>query len=217
MEILDKNDTSDIISWLPNGKTFRIHDAKRLVSEVLPIYFQEISNPTFQAFRRRMKHWQFKERGSFSNESNRTMYYHPLFIKGELDKCLEMSPRRNCRHDISNTNGGTPENVLSYDASSPTSAPSVLQTCEGHGCDEQILPSIEDLTQPTLEEHAMHRHLLEMDQSYQHLYLKSLKEVQTEHLAHLEMQMVVSHVTFAQTMTTASDVRSPSSPPSPSS
>lgn len=220
MEILDNYNISDIISWLPNGRAFRIHDTKRLVSEVVPMYFQEISNPTFPAFKRRMKHWRFEQESSSSDESNQHVYHHPLFIKGEANKCLEMRPKCHCHDDVSTTtNGLAPDHVSSYDANirTPMTAPLVSQTYEGHESDEQLLRSVDDLTLPTSEEHAMHRHLLEMDQSYQHLYLKSLKEVQAEHLAHLEVQIGVSHVALALSMTPTSDIRSPSIPSSPSS
>jgi HSF-type DNA-binding len=39
---------TDIISWLPHGKAFLVHDVDRFVSEVMPIYFNQTKYSSFQ-------------------------------------------------------------------------------------------------------------------------------------------------------------------------
>lgn len=54
MEILDNEMYSDIISWLPNGKGFRIKDKKRFADEVMPKHFDKAR---FTSFTRKLNRW----------------------------------------------------------------------------------------------------------------------------------------------------------------
>jgi len=89
MEMLDteEEDISHIVSWLPHGRGFTIHDKKRFAAEVLPRHFKVAK---FTSFTRRMNRWQFTLQKAAGRQSN---YFHPQFIRGDLESCLKMRPR----------------------------------------------------------------------------------------------------------------------------
>lgn len=66
-----------IVSWLPHGKAFRVHDTKAFVSDILPRYFAQSKITSFQ---RQLNLYCFsrikygKEKGS---------YFHPYFLRDE--------------------------------------------------------------------------------------------------------------------------------------
>ena len=42
------NDLEDIVSWMPDGKSFGIHDRDRFGNEILPLYFNTTKTRSFQ-------------------------------------------------------------------------------------------------------------------------------------------------------------------------
>jgi hypothetical protein len=46
--------SEDIISWLPDGKSFRVHDKERFVSEIMPAFF---GTQNFKTFQRNLNLW----------------------------------------------------------------------------------------------------------------------------------------------------------------
>ena len=86
MSILDTNEHSDIISWLPHGRGFIIRDKRRLADEVLPKYFKESK---YTSFTRRLNRWNFTIQTHGHKEAS---YFHPMFIRGDPQRSLEMHP-----------------------------------------------------------------------------------------------------------------------------
>lgn len=71
MKLLSHNEYADIISWLPHGQSFIIHDRKKLKDMVLPKFFQ---GTKFNSFTRKLNRWRFEriargmEAGAFKHE-----------------------------------------------------------------------------------------------------------------------------------------------------
>lgn len=86
MSILDSNEHGDIISWLPHGRGFIIRDKRRLADEVLPKYFKESK---YTSFTRRLNRWNFTIQTHGHKEAS---YFHPMFIRGDPQRSLEMHP-----------------------------------------------------------------------------------------------------------------------------
>lgn len=86
--ILSDRSVESIITWLPSGKAFAIHDKSEFVCEVLPRYMRETQ---FDSFTRRLKRWGFKKVTGTAH----TVYCHDLFQKDRLD----LLPRMNCRSE----------------------------------------------------------------------------------------------------------------------
>mmetsp|Transcript_7020 Transcript_7020/g.8124 ORF Transcript_7020/g.8124 Transcript_7020/m.8124 type:complete len:283 (-) Transcript_7020:1724-2572(-) len=89
LEMLQNDKEPHIISWMPDGNAFAIHDKRRFASEVLPLYFK--GSIQFSSFTRRMNRWKF----TLTREStkSRSVYHHPLFKRNEMQKCSEMQPK----------------------------------------------------------------------------------------------------------------------------
>lgn len=86
MEILDNEEISDIISWLPHERGFTITDKKRFATEVMPIYFKESK---YTSFTRRLNRWRFTIQ---TQGHKKASYYHPNFVKGDVASCQAMRP-----------------------------------------------------------------------------------------------------------------------------
>jgi hypothetical protein len=80
----DKADKSRIVSWLPGGKSFRVHDKAAFAHIILPHFF---GTSKYRSFQRNVNLWGFHtvpkgpEKGSCS---------HPMFQKGLPDLCHTM-------------------------------------------------------------------------------------------------------------------------------
>ena len=86
MSVLSNERLSDIITWLPNGKSWCIHDTKRFESEVMPNYFGK-ANCKYSSFKRRLNRWEFHR---VSSGIEKGAYYHPLFRRGDQKLCAQM-------------------------------------------------------------------------------------------------------------------------------
>lgn len=84
MAVLDNDQMSDIVTWLPHGKGFIILQKKRFASEVMPLYFK---HSKFTSFTRKLNRWGFTRvtRGPESGA-----YYHKYFQRGDHHMCLQM-------------------------------------------------------------------------------------------------------------------------------
>jgi hypothetical protein len=85
IEILGKEELSDIISWLPHGKGFFIYKKKRFALEVLPKYWKQAK---FTSFTRKLNRWGYTR---VTRGPETGAYYHKLFQRGNLRLCLQMS------------------------------------------------------------------------------------------------------------------------------
>lgn len=86
MEVLSNDRLSDVVSWLPHGQGWIIHDKKRFAAEVLPVYFEKKSKWT--SFTRKLNRWNFT-RVTRGDEVG--AYYHPLFKREDKELCLQMN------------------------------------------------------------------------------------------------------------------------------
>lgn len=86
MQIIDDEANHNIVSWLPEGNGFTIHDKKQFEQVILPKFMKKIH---YSSFTRRMNRWNFVLY-NISHTSSR--YFHPQFIKGDYDSAREMTP-----------------------------------------------------------------------------------------------------------------------------
>jgi hypothetical protein len=83
-EIISDPENFLIISWLPHGKGFSIHDKHRFATEILPRYFE---GTQYSSFTRRLKRWNF-ERVPRGPEMG--AYYNKCFQRGEPESVMSM-------------------------------------------------------------------------------------------------------------------------------
>lgn len=72
MSVLDTEQFSDIITWLPHGKGFIILQKKKFASDVMPIYFK---HSKFTSFTRKLNRWGFTR---VSRGPETGSYYHKV-------------------------------------------------------------------------------------------------------------------------------------------
>lgn len=85
MEIEREGTHTDVVSFMPHGRAFRVHKKERFISEVLPNYFG--GQGKWTSFLRQVKLYGFLR---VSSGSDCNAYYHELFLrsKPELTKFM---------------------------------------------------------------------------------------------------------------------------------
>ena len=117
-----------IVSWLPHGRAFRIHDRKSFSEELMPTYF---SSNKFKTFQRSLNLWGFQSVGKGPERGAR---FHKCFVRGQPNLCLMMTRTKvkgnGCpRKDMPNNEGGTAATFPPYTnmrANAAESVPSLI-------------------------------------------------------------------------------------------
>jgi hypothetical protein len=77
LDELDQSGQTDIISWLPHGRAFMVHDVGRFVEEILPLRFHQTKYSSFQ----RQLHMYHIVR--IVQGSDKGAYYHSKLLRGQ--------------------------------------------------------------------------------------------------------------------------------------
>ncbi|CAJ1950287.1 unnamed protein product [Cylindrotheca closterium] len=83
--ILNNPEYSDIICWLPHGRSWRLQQQQRFEKEVLPIFFR---HGRYASFARQINGWGFRRIASGPDFNS---YHHELFLRDAPDMCLRMT------------------------------------------------------------------------------------------------------------------------------
>ena len=85
MKVLCQPEFADIISWLPDGKSFTIVRPKAFVADILPGHFKQAK---YSSFTRKLHRWGFQRhlRGEEAGA-----FFHKLFQRGRLDLVEKMT------------------------------------------------------------------------------------------------------------------------------
>jgi hypothetical protein len=79
--------THDIISWIPDGKSFKIHDKMAFSEQLMSAFF---ASSKFKSFQLSLNLWGFLE--SVAKGPNKGNHSHKYFIvRGKPDHCLQMN------------------------------------------------------------------------------------------------------------------------------
>lgn len=76
MEVLDRSDMENIITWMPHGRAFIVLQPSQLKDIVLPRFFKQTK---FMSFTRQLNLWGFKR---ITKGVDAGAYYHELFLRG---------------------------------------------------------------------------------------------------------------------------------------
>lgn len=85
--LLDKMEAegnTEVISWLPHGRAFLVHDVERFVLDIMTQYFNQTKYSSFQ----RQLHMYNFQRITFGRDKG--AYHHPSFQRGRPNLCLSM-------------------------------------------------------------------------------------------------------------------------------
>lgn len=84
-KLLDDNFYSDIISWQPHGRSFRVHKKKEFERVVMPRLFQQSK---IASFHRQLNHYGFKRQ--ILEGPDKGGYYHQSFLRGYFQLSLSV-------------------------------------------------------------------------------------------------------------------------------
>jgi hypothetical protein len=84
LDSTEKEDKSRIVSWLPGGKSFKVHDKAAFANKVLPLFF---GTSKYKSYQRNLNLWGFR---TVSNGPEKGRCSHPRFQKGLPDLCHAM-------------------------------------------------------------------------------------------------------------------------------
>jgi hypothetical protein len=93
----EEHGKSHIVSWQPDGRSFRVHAPSKFVDMVLSFYF---SQTKYRSFQRQLNHYGFERMTKGPLEGS---YSHPCFLQDQPKLCYEM--RREKRLDSETSNG----------------------------------------------------------------------------------------------------------------
>lgn len=82
---VDEKFDSSIVSWLPDGKHFKVHDPRRFVECVIPSAFKQKSLKSFQ---RQLHLYGFQR---VHEGVDKGAYYHEKFCRDDRDLCLSIA------------------------------------------------------------------------------------------------------------------------------
>jgi len=89
LDRLEADGNTDIISWLPHGRAFLVHDSTRFVNELMPVYFNQSK---YSSFQRQLHMYNFQR--ITSPGPDKGAYHHPDFLRGHPQLALKMKRTR---------------------------------------------------------------------------------------------------------------------------
>jgi len=84
-----------IISWMPHGRSWKVHDPSKFEKSVMPIFFQQTK---YASFARQVTGWGFKR--ITANGPDRNSYFHELFIRSDPQLISKMKRPVKKRVDV---------------------------------------------------------------------------------------------------------------------
>jgi hypothetical protein len=116
MAILSDSSLSDVISWLPHGRSFAIIRPDALAERVLAKYLPDPRSSTkYASFTRKLNRWGFRQatRGPETGA-----FHHPLFLRGQPELCLDLVCQKSRNLQSKNTHQAQNRSTESYNYSS---------------------------------------------------------------------------------------------------
>lgn len=92
-----------IVSWLPEGNAFVVHDRDKFAEQVMKTFF---SHTKWKSFLRQLNLYSF-QRLSKRGSGQGSCYAHPSLIRGQMDRCKKIR-RSNYNNDRSEDAGRAP-------------------------------------------------------------------------------------------------------------
>lgn len=84
LEYAGSNDLSHVVSWLPGGRSFKVHDRDAFMDAVMPQYFKQ---SRYKSFVRQLNLWGFTCAISGPNKGS---YSHDSFVQDDPELCTSM-------------------------------------------------------------------------------------------------------------------------------
>lgn len=88
LESSERDNYNHIVSWVKDGKAFKVHSNKDFVAKVLPIYFDQSK---YESFRRQLNLYGFQR---IARGVDRGVISHPNFVRGSRSLCREIKRKQ---------------------------------------------------------------------------------------------------------------------------
>jgi len=124
-QILSNDAYSDIITWLPNGKSFIVLDKKKFVDVVSKKYFKETK---YESFTRKLNRWNFIR---ISKGPDTGAFKHKLFSRDDVSKtykikCQKKTDRKKLKDATKKKDSSSPHEENENEESRNSTTTSVL-------------------------------------------------------------------------------------------
>jgi len=84
LEEAELSGDSEIVSWLPGNKAFKVHNRQEFANRIMPAYF---SSAKYKTFQRSLNLWGFE---SISKGRDKGSCFHKFFVRGHPNLCENM-------------------------------------------------------------------------------------------------------------------------------
>ncbi len=105
LEHVAENGQDHIVSWVNDGKAFRVHDLNAFVKDVVPMWFHQTK---YKSFQRQLYFYNFKR---VSKGPGLGSYYHPMFERGKKTQCLSITTSKLHKRPTSPSSASTTTNA----------------------------------------------------------------------------------------------------------
>ncbi|KAL3940909.1 MAG: hypothetical protein SGARI_000795 [Bacillariaceae sp.] len=82
------NGKEGIVSWLPEGGAFKVHQVPLFVTDILPLYFKQTK---YKSFQRQLNLWGFER---LTSGPDKGAYYHTHFLRDDPELCKNLTRQR---------------------------------------------------------------------------------------------------------------------------
>ncbi|CAJ1959672.1 unnamed protein product [Cylindrotheca closterium] len=89
LDVVEQRGETSVVSWLPGGTAFRVHDPIQFVDQIMKKCFNQTK---YKSFQRQLNLWGFER--VIRESAEKGSYYHPLFLRGRRDLCQEMARQK---------------------------------------------------------------------------------------------------------------------------
>lgn len=135
----ETNGNDSIISWLPGTNAFKVHNKQGFATEILPAYFNATK---YKSFQRNLNLWGFE---TITEGPNKGGCYHPLFIRGDREKCHYMTRQKVKGNKLKQTSSPTQRPKGENDDSDGKESVSNLASLTAQPPNVQVQQFIQDL------------------------------------------------------------------------
>lgn len=108
LEDVERKGLDDIVSWLPDGKSFKIHSQFGFEQSIMPMYFSGMSS--YKSFRRQLNLYGIYQHRHRPNQ-DANAYSHELLIRGQRHLCDKIARKKTNPPNKSKSASSSSKNV----------------------------------------------------------------------------------------------------------
>jgi hypothetical protein len=83
-----KDGKEGVVSWLPDGKAFKVHNVGEFVNNILPLHFKQSK---YKSFQRQLNLWGFER---LTTGPDKGAYWHTQFLRDDPGLCKHLTRQR---------------------------------------------------------------------------------------------------------------------------